>query len=338
MKAARWAEDFRRYEAIRRLIERGRQILRWRTRPGTWTSAGLTLYWLVDIYNSAGTVEAFQPEAMRRRAGTRVLPRKAEEIIERAIRFALGSGLTPRSAGLKLTANLRSQRVTVSSQNAHVQQISSSLMPRRPVTRGVEHETRDRSSQFPASDGRGQGICGIDTNAWSVRRGPSQRNMPNSTKDTDLDDIREHQLRPRNKRSRVTTRRKGAFAWEFPNLPPSSSLGILDTGYHWTVWCEAQRETRLSLVAVGVARAISYSRRARGIASRRRPEGPRSTARRVSNSLPTHVEGIGFGRAARGAVPFAIRKRRLPGPDRKGLTNRVLNRLRKRRGSRSLAG
>ena len=71
------------------LSSRGRQILRWRTRPGTWASAGLTLYWLVDIYNSAGTVEAFQPKAMRRRAGTRVLPRKAEEIIERAIRFAL---------------------------------------------------------------------------------------------------------------------------------------------------------------------------------------------------------------------------------------------------------
>ena len=34
----------------------------------------------------------------------------------------------------------------------------------------------------------------------------------------------------------------------------------------------------------------------------------------------------------------AIRRRRLPGPDRKGLTNCVLNRLRKRRGRRSLAG
>ena len=45
-----------------------------------------TLYRLVDIYKSAGTVEALQPIAMGRRAGTWVLPKKVEDIIERAIR------------------------------------------------------------------------------------------------------------------------------------------------------------------------------------------------------------------------------------------------------------
>src|SRR5208337_4002848 len=45
-----------------------------------------TLYRLVDIYKSAGTVEALQPKATGRRAGSWVLPREAEEVIERAIR------------------------------------------------------------------------------------------------------------------------------------------------------------------------------------------------------------------------------------------------------------
>jgi putative transposase len=53
-----------------------------------WVLGGsrATLYRLVDIYKSAGTVEALQPIAMGRRAGTWVLPKKVEDIIERAIR------------------------------------------------------------------------------------------------------------------------------------------------------------------------------------------------------------------------------------------------------------
>ena len=115
------------------------------TRPGVLDVGWATVYQLVDIYEEAGTIEALQPKAMGRRAGTRIPARKAEEIIERAIRFALGvndaakkmsskrpmprqanirsavrskwsRSITPRSASLKLTANLRFQRVTVSSQ------------------------------------------------------------------------------------------------------------------------------------------------------------------------------------------------------------------------------
>jgi len=86
LKGARWAEGCRGYEAIRRLIEDHKP------RPPKFAVADTawelgvsraTLYRLVDIYKSAGTLEALRPKAMGRRAGTWV-----EEIIERAIRFA----------------------------------------------------------------------------------------------------------------------------------------------------------------------------------------------------------------------------------------------------------
>ena len=180
LKAPRWAETCRRYEAIRRLIEvtsSGGQNLRWRTRPGVLDVGWATVYQLVDIYELAGTIEALQPKAMGRRAGTRIPARKAEEIIERAIRFALGvndaakkmlskrpmprqaniqsavrskwsRSITPRSASLKLTANLRFQRVTVTSQIAQLLNCSRSAnfqqshanTPGRPVTFGSPDE------------------------------------------------------------------------------------------------------------------------------------------------------------------------------------------------------
>jgi hypothetical protein len=56
------------------------------------------------------------------------------EILSRPSRHVDGQG----SASLKLTANLRFQRGTASSQNARVRQISGSLTPRRPVTATTE--------------------------------------------------------------------------------------------------------------------------------------------------------------------------------------------------------
>ena len=89
LKAARWAEGCRRYEAIRRLIEDHKPRPPKSAVADTAWELGVsraTLYRLVDIYKSAGTVEALQPKAMGRRAGSWVLPREAEEVIERAIR------------------------------------------------------------------------------------------------------------------------------------------------------------------------------------------------------------------------------------------------------------
>jgi hypothetical protein len=89
LMAARWAEGCRRYEAIRRLLEDHKPRPSKSAMSDTAWELGVsraTLYRLVDIYKSAGTVEALQPIAMGRRAGTWVLPKKAEEIIERAIR------------------------------------------------------------------------------------------------------------------------------------------------------------------------------------------------------------------------------------------------------------
>src|SRR5271166_1863354 len=127
------------------------------------------LYRLVDIYKSAGAVEALEPKAMGRRAGTRGPSkerrgdhqtcnplrfrgqRRGEEDVVKATnaRRILGQpsargGPTPRLASLKLTGNLRFQRVTVSSQNAHVQQNSSGLTPRRPATLGAKVAIDDR--------------------------------------------------------------------------------------------------------------------------------------------------------------------------------------------------
>ena len=87
LKGARWAEGCRRYEAIRRLIEDHKpRPPKFAVAETAWELgvSRATLYRLVDIY-----IEALQPKAMGRRAGTWVLPRKAEGIFERAIRFAL---------------------------------------------------------------------------------------------------------------------------------------------------------------------------------------------------------------------------------------------------------
>src|SRR5258708_38167724 len=87
--AARWAEGCRRYEAIRRLLEDHRPRPSKSAMSDTAWELGVsraTLYRLVDIYKSARPVEALPPIAMGRRAGAWVLPKKAEEIIQRAIR------------------------------------------------------------------------------------------------------------------------------------------------------------------------------------------------------------------------------------------------------------
>jgi hypothetical protein len=61
LKAARWAEGCRRYEAIRRLIEDHKPRPPKSAVADTAWELGVsraTLYRLVDIYKSAGTVEA----------------------------------------------------------------------------------------------------------------------------------------------------------------------------------------------------------------------------------------------------------------------------------------
>src|SRR5258708_37572256 len=87
--AARWAEGCRRYEAIRRLLEDHKPRPSKSAMSDTAWELGVsraTLYRLVDIYKSDRTPEALQPIAIGRRAGTWVLPRKAEEGIRRAMR------------------------------------------------------------------------------------------------------------------------------------------------------------------------------------------------------------------------------------------------------------
>jgi putative transposase len=78
LKAARWAEGCRRYEAIRRLIHHKPRPPKSAVADTAWELgvSRATLYRLVDIYKSAGTVEALQPKAMGRRAGSWVLPGK----------------------------------------------------------------------------------------------------------------------------------------------------------------------------------------------------------------------------------------------------------------------
>jgi hypothetical protein len=94
----------RRSDGLSRITNRGRQNLRWRTRPELGISRA-TLYRLVDIYKSAGTVEALQPRAMGRRAGSWVLPREVEEVIERAIREVYLKPTRPTLSHLVIDGN-----------------------------------------------------------------------------------------------------------------------------------------------------------------------------------------------------------------------------------------
>jgi len=88
-KAARWAEGCRRHEAIRRLIERhGKSFPRSDLEDVAWELgvSRATLYRLIDLYRTFGTVDMLQPRTGGRRAGTKVLSDETEQLIENTIR------------------------------------------------------------------------------------------------------------------------------------------------------------------------------------------------------------------------------------------------------------
>jgi len=88
-KATRWAEGCRRHEAIRQLVERHKQPLPRSVVEDVAWELGVsraTLYRLIELYRTCGTVEALQPSATGRKSGVWVLPRATEQIIEETIR------------------------------------------------------------------------------------------------------------------------------------------------------------------------------------------------------------------------------------------------------------
>ena len=76
----------RRSDGLSRITNRGRQNLRWRTRLGNWVSVGRRCTGLSISTSQPALSKHSKPKAMGRRAGSWVLPREAEEVIERAIR------------------------------------------------------------------------------------------------------------------------------------------------------------------------------------------------------------------------------------------------------------
>lgn len=88
-KAASWAEGCRRHGAIRRLIERhGDQLPKSDFDDVAWELgiSRATLYRLIKLYRTFGTVDALEPTTTGRKAGTRVLSEKIERIISDTIR------------------------------------------------------------------------------------------------------------------------------------------------------------------------------------------------------------------------------------------------------------
>src|SRR5215831_904579 len=87
-KAARWAEGCRRHKAISRLVDYGKQPLPRSVVEDVAWELGVsraTLYRLIELYKTFGTVDVLQPSATRRRSGTWVLPKATEQIIEETI-------------------------------------------------------------------------------------------------------------------------------------------------------------------------------------------------------------------------------------------------------------
>ena len=77
-KAARWAEGCRRHEAIRQLVDYGKQPLpRFVVEDLAWELgvSRAALYRLIELYKTFGTVDVLQPSATGRRSGTWVLPK-----------------------------------------------------------------------------------------------------------------------------------------------------------------------------------------------------------------------------------------------------------------------
>ena len=88
-KVTRWAEGCRRHKAIRQLVERHKQPLPRSVVEDVAWELGVsraTLYRLIELYKTCGTVDALQPSATGRKSGTWVLPRATEQIIEETIR------------------------------------------------------------------------------------------------------------------------------------------------------------------------------------------------------------------------------------------------------------
>jgi putative transposase len=88
-RAARWAEGCRRHEAIRQLVDRHKQPLPRSVVEDVAWELGVsraTLYRLIELYKTFGTVDVLQPGATGRKSGTWVLPKATEQIIEETIR------------------------------------------------------------------------------------------------------------------------------------------------------------------------------------------------------------------------------------------------------------
>ncbi len=98
---ARWAEGFRRHEAIRALLERHKGLLKNSdVRDVAWELgvSQATLYRLIAAHKTIGTVEALMPKAIGRPKGLRLVDKRVETILTRAIREVY---LTPNKPTLK---------------------------------------------------------------------------------------------------------------------------------------------------------------------------------------------------------------------------------------------
>ena len=87
-KAARWAEGCRRQRRSADFVDYGKQPLPRSVVEDVARELGVsraTLYRLIELYKTFGTVDVLQPSATRRRSGTSVLPKATEQIIEETI-------------------------------------------------------------------------------------------------------------------------------------------------------------------------------------------------------------------------------------------------------------
>ena len=98
---ARWSEGLRRHEAIRALLERHKGPLKnGDVRDVAWELgvSQATLYRLIAAYKAIGTVEALMPKVTGRPKGLRLVDKRVEAIVTRAIREVY---LTPNKPTLK---------------------------------------------------------------------------------------------------------------------------------------------------------------------------------------------------------------------------------------------
>ena len=87
-KAARWAEGCRRQRRSADFVDYGKQPLPRSVVEDVAWELGVsraTLYRLIELYKTFGTVDELQPSATGRRSGTWVLPKATEQIIEETI-------------------------------------------------------------------------------------------------------------------------------------------------------------------------------------------------------------------------------------------------------------